>query len=307
MTNRRIMGALVVGVVLALLAWQAFRPDRPEVVAAEMARRGPPPIPLVAFDEPSEPIADDPVEAHADVHCELPHPIATPYVEELDLQTEASRGRVPVTREGHWLILHPQQEAGVAWLHTTLYEPVPIAWIDGACTKPVSLTPRPRATLRLEIDESSENQQILVVCREASSYRERSEEAGFLEQIVLLERGQSLPCHVAVTRTLAMGSVRGEMRPITVTEGETIDLSEVVPTLPDAGWQLSEQPDGSFAIDALEGGSPAHAAGLWSHDRIVEVGGVPVRELDVDDVEARELPMRLVVSRLGEEREVVVE
>jgi len=63
------------------------------------------------------------------VHGELrtAAPIAPPKVVELDLATEETIGPIPTSRHGNWLILHPRQETGLAWIYTTFFEPPPIA------------------------------------------------------------------------------------------------------------------------------------------------------------------------------------
>lgn len=227
---------------------------------------------------------------------------------ELDVETEESLGRIPVTRRGSWLILHPAQETGVGWLQTTFFEPVVLAWMDGACIRPVELTPRPRGTLRVEVDGDPEGIEVFIPCFDAVSYSSApGEDPSVRESVVLVDRGASARCLASLTRKLEMGVIRGSPREVVVRQGQVTEIALEAPVLPAAGWRLSEAGDGTFEIDALGRDSPAHLAGLWSTDRIVAVAGTPADAIDLDDVENVTLPSTITVVRGGEEREIVLE
>jgi hypothetical protein len=239
----------------------------------------------------------DPID-RADVQCELdrvPGPRRVSLVEHDPADLDAL-GALPVEVQGEWIGFVPRHAEGLGRLSVEGYRPVSIGWAGGACLQLVALIPEVGGSVVFGQVVGPLDPGGLTVVGCGSGHV--VDDDGHFE--LTLEATEA--CDVGVTRQFGQRVLAGPTVRVTPIPGEAVEISLLAPPSPEGpGWDLLETDDG-FRVMAVEPGGPAADAGLEVADRVHAIEGIPAPELDAEDANTLELPVRIEWSRDGRRR-----
>jgi len=273
----------------ALVGWLVLRfaaPSAPGADGAGPLRPDPSARPADAdatpVDRPVAPPAP-PGLPPGDVECNLTEAIEHATLTEVEDGVRLAPLSVEV--DGAWIRFTPRSGAGVGWLRAPGYEPVAVAWIDGACLEQVQLAARPHGTLRVTLDGALRGVDYTIVVGGDADFSEDP------DRTATFTVPAGAPRPLRVRASFGAFVAEGESTEVQLTDGEEQARHLPVPAVPPLGWSLHPVAEG-WKVAGVVPALPAGGA-LEVGDVVVEVDDVPVEDLELESLLWDEGPLQV--------------